>query len=295
MIGVLTHGRMGNQMFQYAFGYTTSKRLGTRFFICKPNSLKYFKANNHLGGRNKMNMALYMIAANVLTKSRYKLWVTEFRKPITLKNYLIKKNILDWPHDFNDGDFLHKIKNHVIYDGYFQSESYLKGYEYDIRALFDIQQRHKTLFKKYKNHLFNKRSVAVHLRRTDYINFGSKELGGRDLTLPTNYYSKCIAMIKGIEDYNVIFVSDDIEFTKREFGTKENYFFESNDEITDFQILLNADVLIIANSTFSWWAAWLNNKAEKVIYAPNYFLGFKVKKFYPKGIKVDSWNWIDVN
>jgi hypothetical protein len=102
-------------------------------------------------------------------------------------------------------------------------------------------------------------------------------------------------MIPDIDDYNVLFVSDDIAFAKKEFGTKENYFFENNEEIIDFQILLNADILIIANSTFSWWAAWLNNKAGKVIYAPNYFLGFKVKKFSPAGIKVDSWNWIDVN
>jgi hypothetical protein len=93
----------------------------------------------------------------------------------------------------------------------------------------------------------------------------------------------------------VVFVSDDIEFAKKTFGLNTNYYFEQNDEITDFQILLNAQELVIANSSFSWWAAWLNRQNNKVVYAPKYYLGFKVNKYYPAGINVNDWNWIDVN
>jgi hypothetical protein len=120
-------------------------------------------------------------------------------------------------------------------------------------------------------------------------------LGGYNMTLPTAYYHRCLSLMEEIDGYTVIFISDDIEFVKAEFGEKSNYVFECNDEITDFQLLLHADVVITANSTFSWWAAWLNQKKNKRIFAPNYFLGFKVNQYYPAGIYVEEWQWIDVN
>jgi hypothetical protein len=62
----------------------------------------------------------------------------------------------------------------------------------------------------------------------------------------------------------------------------------------DFQHLLNADVCIISNSTFSWWGAWLNNKPTKVIYAPKYFMGWRIKKEIPDHIYPIDWTLIDV-
>lgn len=296
MIGILSQGRMGNQMFQYAFGYSLSKKLNTKFFIYKHNSLHYFKLNEELIKHNKKNILVY-IFKNLFKKNKIRFSLNALKHPLNFcLECSINKNIYKCPNTIDNGvHLLLPTKNNCLYEGFFQSEKYFENYTDDIKKLFQIQPKYKTSFLENKKYLFKKKSIVIHLRRTDYLIFGIKDLGGIDMTLPLNYYKKCMNMIKNINDYNVIFVSDDINHIKKNFGYKTNYFFEKNDEITDFQILLSADILIIANSTFSWWAAWLNYKKEKVIYAPNYFLGFKINKFYPNGIKVDSWNWIDVN
>lgn len=296
MIGIIARGQMGNQMFQYAFCYATSRKLNRKFFIYGHDSLHYFKLHNNLKKYNNLRILMYGLN-NLFTKSRFSFSINYLKNFLYfLLNWVIRKNVFEWPNSFDEKKyFLTEIKNNTLYQGFFQSEKYFENYKEDIKELFKIKTLYKSAFLKNKARLFDKKTITVHLRRKDYLKYGDKELGGIDMTLPVSYYKKCLEIIGDTDDYSVIFVSDDIEFAKKEFGSKENYFFEKNDEITDFQILLNADILIIANSTFSWWAAWLNNKKEKIIYAPNYFLGFKIKKFYPAGIKVNDWNWIDAN
>lgn len=296
MIGVLARGQMGNQMFQYAFGYAAGKKLNKKFFIYGYDSLHYFKLHEDLRRNNNLRIMSYALN-NLFKKIRFNFSMSCLKNPLHyFSNWAIKKNVFEWTNSFDEKNyFLSDTKDNTLYQGFFQSEKYFENYKEDVKNLFKIRERYRLPFLKNKTRLFDRKTIAVHLRRKDYLRYGNEELGGIDMTLPANYYKKCLRIISDANDCNVIFVSDDIEFAKKEFGVKENYFFENNDEITDFQILLNADILIIANSTFSWWTAWLNDKKEKVVYAPNYFLGFKVKKFYPAGIKVDDWNWIDVD
>jgi len=89
-------------------------------------------------------------------------------------------------------------------------------------------------------------------------------------------------------------VSDDIDFARTEFTHIPNSEFSQSDMITDFQIIMNADVSILSNSSFAWWAAYLNPKKNKIIYCPQYWLGFKVKKEYPENIIPTAWNQIKV-
>lgn len=296
MIGVLAEGRLGNQMFQFAFAYAASKKLNTSFFIYKHNSLHYFDLYENLKKENNKNISLFILQ-NIFKNSRKPYALRPLRTPIdNLLNWAVNKNVCTWGNTIDENNYLlTKIEDNVFYDGFFQSEEYFSQCKEDIKKLFEIREEYRKPFIDNKKHLFDKKTIVLHLRRGDYLTHGGGEIGGTDISLPISYYKNCLSLIKNIEQYNVIFVSDDIEFVKKEFGNNTNYFYESNDEITDFQILLNADIVIIANSSFSWWAAWLNKKVDKVIYAPNYFVGFKVKKFYPAGIKVNTWNWIDVN
>lgn len=296
MVGIITQGRLGNQMFQYAFMYAASKKLNTSFFIFNYNSLHYFKLHNDLEKNNTKNILKYSLS-NLLSRGTVNITIETFKKPIKwLFEWSIYKNICTWKNTTDKDKFLLSIfHDNTLYDGFFQSEDYFADISKEIIELFEIKPRFQLEFWQKKNKLFSKKVIAIHIRRTDYLNFGTAEMGGKNMTLPISYYKKCLFLIEDIEQYNIIFISDDIAFTKSQFPHKANYFYENNDEIIDFQILLVADILIIANSTFSWWAAWLNNKNNKIIYAPNYFLGFKIGEFYPAGIKVKSWKWIDVN
>lgn len=296
MIGILANGRLGNQMFQYAFIYAASKKLNTSFFIYKAKSLYYFDLYDSLEKKN--NKIFYtFIVINLLNKSEIKLSTQAIKAPIHwVKSWAINKKKFNWENTLDKNHFLLKnLKDNRFYEGYFQSEEYFNDYKKEICSLFRVKSTFSQEFSVKKGKLFNNaKVVSVHIRRTDYAQFGNENTGEPNLILPMTYYRKCLSLIDNINNYKVIFVSDDIEFVKNEFGIKPNYYFENNSEIIDFQMLLNANILVIANSTFSWWAAWLNRKEDKIVYAPNYFLGFKIQKFYPAGIKVNSWHWIDV-
>lgn len=276
MIGVNLRGRMGNQLFQFAFAYATAKKLKTSFFINE--SAKHFRPRSYfeLGGYNNFYNDVK-------------------RKWFNLLNYK-QKNIIIYDNSKLPSENLLLMKNNAIYSGFFQSEEYFKDSEEDIRRLFKIKDKYINSFnQKFKSIFSANKILAIHLRRTDYLSQGDDKVGGKDVSLPILYYKKCMERIKSIDEYLVIFVSDSIDYARESFGVKHNYRFEFNSEIIDFQVLLNADILIISNSTFAWWAAYLNNKNNKVVFAPKYWLGFKVKEESPAGIMLPEWNWSEVS
>lgn len=91
---------------------------------------------------------------------------------------------------------------------------------------------------------------------------------------------------------NIIIVTDDVTLAQEKFATLINATFISDSEINDFQLLLHADKLIISNSSFAWWGAYLNCKNAEV-FAPKYWLGFHEQIENPYGIMSVNWNWLE--
>ena len=91
----------------------------------------------------------------------------------------------------------------------------------------------------------------------------------------------------------MFFLSDDMPFVKTAFPARSNFFFVSNSEIIDFQLIMNADIAIISNSTFAWWAAYICKKKNHVI-APKNWFGFRIGREHPTGIMTDHFEWRDV-
>ncbi|MBE9463125.1 alpha-1,2-fucosyltransferase [Dyadobacter subterraneus] len=268
MVGIKFNGRLGNQLFQYFFLlYLKSRDNSKIYFFTNPHHAyltKYFD----LGTYHNLTLGskIYSIFARGVPK------ILSF-KDIYVHNFFAPKE--------------RTPVNFTIYNGFFQSDFYVKhlpaGVIPTIKKEFTDQFDNKfgEIFKKNK-------TVVVHIRRTDYLSYGK-----RDISLPIEYFKKQLNSIENLNNYKVFFVSDDMDFVRKEFPEKDNYIFSSNSEILDFQLIHNADVAIISNSTFAWWAAYLCPKKNTVI-APKNWFGFRIGREHPIGIMTDRFIWRDV-
>lgn len=274
MVGLRILGLLGNHMFQYAFIQSVSKKLNTPFFII------YGKAR-----MNRPRLYHYFIFEN---HNAFKNFI--YNKIQSIKEY-IKIESSNQPEDE-----LLKIKNHAIYEGFVQSEKYFSFIDQDVQGMFRIKKKYTRQFNQKYQSLFQKnKTLVVHIRQGDYSSMGSEDLGGTDLRLPLSYYHHALSQLIDLHSYKIIFISDDIDYCREHFREYKNALFETNSEIVDLQLIINADAAIISNSTFGWWGAFLNHKNHKQIFAPKYWLGFKVKKEYPAGItSVKDWRWLEV-
>lgn len=274
MISIKINGRLGNQMFQYAFANAAAKKIKTFFFIT-PESFslfilpKYFKLG--LYGAIFRNKFAKNIINKLLKRINYK------RVHIDNSNYHCELS----------------LENKKTYSGYFQSKLYFEKNQKAIHNKYKIRGKYIKLFSDNYGDIFKANNViALHIRRTDYLQHGNVKLGGKDVSLSWHYYYNILKNIENLNRYQIIAVGDDLEYLKNNIPLN-NIRLEKNNQIVDFQILLNANVLVISNSTFAWWAAYLNKQPNKQVYAPKHWLGHKNKYTYPVDIMDHlDWKWI---
>jgi Glycosyl transferase family 11 len=271
MIRVNVNGRLGNQLFQYAFALAQSQKLKTKF-VLQPRVYSFL-------------LPKYFILPSYSVWRELYAWVQEKG----MNRRLFKEIVFEqWAEPVEQVQ--NKTFNKVTYSGFFQSEAYFALIKQQLlQQEYVIKPKYQIDIKKLLNISNDKKNIVIHLRRTDYKNI-SDDILGTDLSLPILYYENALAQIQQIETYNLIFISDEIVSVKSIFG-KDHYYSVGNTEIQDFQLLMQGDILILANSSFSWWGAYLNPKATQ-IFAPNYWLGFKANIEYPA--KVIPENWIKV-
>ncbi len=272
MVGVEFKGRLGNQLFQYAFlKYLKGQRKELTYFFPNPHHAylgKYFE----LDGND-----------NVLLGSKaYSAFTRCLPTLLRLKDLYFHNWVGPKPVD---------VKNWRYYKGYYQTAYY---YEHLKKSLpYNLKPEFKQQFQDQYGSLFTQnKTVVVHIRRTDYINYGERRK--RDISLPLAYFKSRLDAIENLEKYKVIFVSDDTAKVKEVFPEQDNFIFSNNSEIMDFQLIQNADISIISNSTFAWWAAYLNPKKDKIVYAPKDWFGFRMGREHPKGIMTDQFIWCKV-
>lgn len=148
--------------------------------------------------------------------------------------------------------------------GYFQSEKFFLHCEDLIRKQFEIKDEIVEYIKNIYPSIDN--SLTIHIRRGDYVGQPNYHP-----IVPISYYEKILNDIS--ENYKYIFFfSDDINWVKEKFVDSKYVFpnFEKNNDLNCFVLMSLAKDNIIANSTYSWWAAWLNKNKNKKIYSPSY-------------------------
>jgi hypothetical protein len=265
MIIVRILGGLGNQMFQYAY----AKALSLDGYKVKLDLSKIKKYKLHGG----YQLDKYKIDLNTANPFSILLGKIGLKKSKKEKNLIFDKN-------------LKSLKGNEYIKGYFQTEKYFKKIRNTLLTEFVINQKISSetdkIAKKIK---LLENSCSLHIRRGDYIS--DKKANSIHGTCNLDYYNRSIEMMKSKYLNLSFFVfSDDISWTKENLII-ENALYINNKSIPheDIYLMSLCKHNIIANSSFSWWGAWLNNNDYKTVIAPK-------KWFVDKENEVACENWI---
>jgi hypothetical protein len=157
--------------------------------------------------------------------------------------------------------------NNLLIDGYFQSEKYFSHRREDIINLFSpTEEVNEYLTSKY-SHLFANETIGVHVRRGDYLS-----LPNHHPVCDIEYYEKALSLFTDDKKYDIIMFSDDVKWCKDNFDSSF-HFVDGESPAMDMFLMSKCSHNIIANSSFSWWGAWLNENKDKRVIAPKKWFG----------------------
>ena len=273
MIIVKLMGGLGNQMFQYA----TAKALALKHGVDVKVDVSYLNENAK-GNYTQRNFDLDTFEKPVNIASKDEINTFLRKADNKLSRFIHRK----FPFLFSSlravesGSPYHsefeKYPKNTYLEGFWQSELYFKRYETDIRNDFKFKQNIIDKNLQISSLISNTESVSVHVRRGDYIkNAESNKFHG---VCSLNYYYKAIEHIANLKPNIELFIfSDDIEWCKNNFSFKYPvHFMETNDAYSDLYLMSKCKHNIIANSSFSWWGAWLNTNSNKIVIAPKQWI-----------------------
>ena len=155
--------------------------------------------------------------------------------------------------------------------GYWQSEKYFQDYEALIREQFTFKPQLSGKNSQYVEQIQNSNAISLHIRRGDYVsNLNTNAVHG---TCTIAYYQKAMAYVEDQTPTPIYYVfSDDVAWVKVNLNIAgECYFINHNQRLesfNDMRLMSLCKHHIIANSSFSWWGAWLNSKKDKIVIAP---------------------------
>jgi hypothetical protein len=285
MVTVKLMGGLGNQMFQYAIGRSLAHDSGeklildTSFYDRGPSSdttprhyeLYHLNVHGDVIRRGSISRNLMVIFEKVVKKF-----------PLLCPKYTVEKKLTYDPS-------LMQKRNNIYLDGYWQCEKYFLHNADIIHRDFQVITPQSDENKMWAELILNTTSVCLHVRRGDYVTNADANLM-HGLRGP-DYYNKAIEYISGKVDTPVFFVfSDDMEWAQDNISIPyEVHYMDQNgpkEDYEDIRLMMQCKHFIIANSSFSWWGAWLGVGEDKIVVCPkNWFNDSEMKT----DIICDSW------
>ena len=275
MIIIKLSGGLGNQMFQYALGFVLEQKLNIQV-----NYDFSFFQNSKNTHNNILIHEIFKIDIEVAKKKElYSLiginTFRVFRKISKILNLSNSKYIFE--DDQKKPIILNENLNNCYLDGYWQNWKYFKDYKKEINKIFRFEPFKSKKFNEIKKQILNKKSVIIHFRRGDYKDKKNKKIFYQ---LGKDYYQEAIEVMKKKNKDLIFYVfSDEVDLAKDFFTFEKNLVFininNGYHSYRDMYLMSLSKNIIISNSTFSWWAAWLG-KNKNMIIAPK--LWFKQQK-----------------
>lgn len=272
MIIVYLTGGLGNQMFQYA----TARRLaekhstilkldvnGFETYKLHRYSLHCFNIWEYLATRTEIQECLALPKLNKFEKVISRLGVKKIAP-------LVSPNVWKEKHFHFDPEIL-EAPNNIYLEGYWQSAKYFQDIRPILLREFSFKYPQDAKSQDINQTINNTNSISIHIRRADYVtNSQTYQIHG---ACSLDYYQKCVNDITSKVEYPYFFIfSDDPSWAKENLNLSfPTVLVDHNDaskNYEDLRLMSQCKHNIIANSSFSWWAAWLNSNPDKIVYAP---------------------------
>ncbi len=283
MIVVKLKGGLGNQMFQYAIGRNLALKNNTK--------LKFDVTELEQDKLRDYELDVFNISGSIASRLAI-MFIHKFNKNIIFKilgqQYFYTKQ----KDQYFDTTILGK-KGNIYLDGYWQCEDYFKKIRnillQDFTIKCDPDSENKLMLEKIEK----SNAVCIHVRRGDYIS--NRKMNKIHGTCSLDYYHNAVKIIeKKVSNPTFFVFSDDPQWTKVNLKLKHPTYYVciNNPEkgYEDLRLMSNCKHFIVANSSFSWWGAWLSNNSDKIICAPKrWFVSENEGDIIPK-----SWIRVEV-
>ncbi|MBR2648187.1 MAG: alpha-1,2-fucosyltransferase [Sediminibacterium sp.] len=268
-------GGLGNQLFIYSFAYELSRKLSSKLIL--DDKTGFYK--DSYGRKPVFNKLVcksdyrFIKVYEIITFYLCKILSHDISEKLGVK-FLIeldnKQRVSWYSQDFS------KVRI-VFIEGYFQSYEYFYQSRFEIKTHLKFKIPHSDYYIRLEGLIRKSNSVAIHIRRRDYTNI-----------LDMDYYHKSIGLIKKslISPY-FFFFCDDIEWLNSnlgKFNTQNNYIVSTSEmnELMEFTLMSLCKNFIIANSSYSWWAAYLAGiESDGMVLAPDRTDIGVIDAFYP--------------
>lgn len=271
-------GGLGNQMFQYAAGRALSIRLGEPLKLDTRDFTGYklhqgfelsrlFNCDAEIVTNENLKKVLRWHSSKLVQRIFKRQQLTSLR----CNSYVVEPTFNYWPG-------VRDLSGDVYLDGYWQSEQYFEQYTGKIRKDFTFKLPLSLKNKEIAEKILQVNAVGLHVRRGDYVTNSKNAYIG---VCSLDYYKIAIEEIKGLVDKPIFFVfSDDISWVKSNLVLNNKAVFichnQGNESYNDMRLMSLCKHNIIANSSFSWWGAWLNANPNKIVIAPKKWFASKL-------------------
>lgn len=282
-------GGLGNQLFQYALAKSLSEKLKIPFIIdlsffkyyeWHEYSLKPFNIQQTVISDTELNSYLnpkFSFVDRILFKLGVK------RRPQTI---VFEEN------GFSYSDAVFDVEPSIYLKGFWQSEKYFLNIDKLIRSDFKINIPPSDNNQNVLDKINSSNAVSLHVRRGNYVT--EEVFNSYHGTSSLEYYSSAVEFIKERIENPVYYIfSNDIPWSKEHLTFEgEKVFVDINDDKRDYEdlrLMSHCKHNIIANSTFSWWGAWLNENPEKIVIAPQRWFANEEMQVQTQDLIPETW------
>jgi hypothetical protein len=277
-------GGLGNQMFQYAAGLELAKKWNVPLKI---DVTHLNKNSNGVYTQRQLELSIFNLPINIANETEINLFQDSFLSKL-LYRYLGIKNkyqvVNEIGQTFNS-NFYNLSKNTYL-NGFWQNQNYFKNSKNEVLNSFTFNQKIIDSCNEFEKQLLPN-SVSLHVRRGDYVTLSSaNQFHG---LCSIEYYANTVNYIENKlnSNLNIYIFSDDVEWCKQNLNIKNCIYLKTTSAAQDLYLMSKCEHNIIANSSFSWWGAWLNQNNNKIIIAPKYwFNGVESENL---GILPENW------